>query len=209
MSRLIFVSRFVLPALLLGLLLGVGAGLALAGQPNTQAPPLAGDEELLDGPDASQTQFFERVAGSSFRPPDSATEFDYGANGCLYRVGATGGNAFTYDLQLPQGAQINFLRLFFNDASLPDNIELDLVAFDNAGLTVLIEEIASTGWTGWGSTTSTTVSHVVDNGGWAYILWAAIPDGPESGLQLCGVSIGFEYSLATNYLPALLNLAAP
>jgi hypothetical protein len=60
-----------------------------------------------------------------------------------------------------------------------------------------------------GSTTNTAFSHVVDNSSWAYILWAEIPDGPGSGLRICGVSVGYEYPLTANYLPAMLNLNAP
>jgi hypothetical protein len=93
MSRVSFFSRFVMPALLVGLLLGVGAGLALAGgserfegdgqfYANTgPAGSLAAgveaevESQIGDTPVSSerpaQTQFYERVAGSSFRISDN------------------------------------------------------------------------------------------------------------------------------------------
>jgi len=241
--------KFVLPVLLLGLLLGLGAGLVLAGQsdnaeggqespldrtlsgndeevaqtgsaqqadnfqvngegqPDTVVPSFITEEiELQANPDAPQAQLYNRVAGSNFQPRDSTTTFSYSGGGCLQRNSNTGDSWFTIDLSLPDGAVIDFLRVYYNDNDSTYDIDSELWAFDGAGGTTLIAEADSTGTPGYSSTGSDFFSHTVDNINESLVVVASIQGGVGPSLQLCGVRVRYQYSpFSANFLPAVLN----
>lgn len=253
MSKSHFISRFVLSVLLVGLLLGVGAGLALAdrtdnaeggrenpldrtlsdgdeevaagtvdpspgdfmangeGQPETEARTfVAEEEELQEDPDSPTAQFFKRAAGSNFRPRDSEVSFSYLGAGCVQRDTNVGDSWFTVDLQVPDGAIIDFLRVYYYDNDGTYNINSELWAFDGAGGTTLIAEADSSGTPGYSSAGSGFFSHTVDNLNESLVVVASIQGGVGSDLALCGIRIRYQYTpLASNFLPAVLNLTAP
>ena len=246
-------SKLVLFVLLLGLLLGLGGGMVLAGQPEDaeggQGIPLdktlsSSDIEVaqtgtaqpsdsfqengegepdtavatfsIEGierqasPEATQSQRFARMAGSNFQPRDSSATFSYSGGGCVQRNSNTGDSWFTIDLSLPDGAVIDFLRVYYYDNDATYNINSELWAFDGAGGTTLIAEADSTGAAGYSSTGSSFFSHTVDNLNESLVIVASIQGGVGSTLQLCGVRVRYEYSpLSTSFLPAVLNNPEP
>lgn len=253
MSKLNIVPKFVFPVLLLGLLLGVGAGLALAGRSDNaeggQESPIdktlsRSDEEVIEAeaaqqsgdfqvdgegqadtavstflveeveiqenPDAAQAQFFKRAAGSNFQPRDSAATFSYGGGGCIRRDSNVGDSWFTIDIQVPEGAIIDFMRVYYYDNSGTYDINSELWAFDGAGGTTLIAEADSTGAPGYSTAGSGFFSHTVDNLNESLVVVASIQGGVGSDLQLCGIRLRYQYTpLASNFLPSVLNLTAP
>ena len=241
-------SRLMLAILLLGLLLGVGGGLALAGQsdngeggqgtpldrtlssndvevaqtgteqdadifqingegqPDTAVPTVTEEIELLARPEVPQAQLFTRMAGSNFQPRNSATTYSYGGGGCVQRNANTGDSWFTIDLSLPDGAIIDFLRVYYYDNNPDNNINSELWAFDGAGGTMLIAQADSSGTPGYSSAGSDFFSHTVDNLNESLVVIAGIQGGVGSSVQLCGVRIRYQYSpFATNYLPTVIN----
>lgn len=64
-----------------------------------------------------QAQLFQFIAGSNFQPRDSDVAFSYRGAGCLMRDPGAGDSWFTIDLQLPEGAVLDFLRIFYYDNS--------------------------------------------------------------------------------------------
>lgn len=249
MFKLNSLSKLVLPVLLLGLLLGLGAGLALAGQsdnaeggqetpldktlsgsdeevaqlgsapqsdnfqvnsegqPDADVPNFITEEiELQANPDTPQAQLFSRMAGSNFQPRDSTATFSYSGGGCLQRNSNTGDSWFTINLSLPDGAVIDFLRVYYKDNDSTYDINSELWAFDGAGGTTLIAEADSTGAPGYSSTGSDFFSHTVDNTNESLVVVASIQGGVGPSLQLCGVRVRYQYSpFSANFLPAVMN----
>lgn len=166
--------------------------------------------ELIKSPDSPYAQFFKRSAGSNFQPRDSAAVFSYGGLGCLRRDSPVGDPWFTIDLQVPDGAIIDFLRVYFRDFSNNYNINSELWAFDGVGGATQIAEADSSGAPGYGSAGSGPFTHTVDNKSESLVLIASIEGGVGSALELCGTRIRYQYTLlSANFLPAMMNLTAP
>lgn len=245
-------SRMVLPVLLMVLLVGFGAGMAVAGQsdkaekgaeipidrtisrtheevtgmtaeqspgdflknaegqPETERPEYDIEEvELLEDPDAPNAQFFLRIAGSNFGPRDSDTTFSYGGAGCLQRDASGGDIWFTHDLQLPDGAIIDYMRVFYYDSAAWD-VYSELYAFDGAGGFSLLAEVDSSGTPGYGSNGIGGFSHTVDNVNESLVLIGGLPGAVGSSLRFCGIRIRYQYTLlSANFLPAVLNVNGP
>jgi len=181
------------------------------GQPETERPDFFIEEvELLEDPDAPQAQFYKRVAGSNFHPRDSDISYAYRGAGCVVREAGPGDSWFTTDLQVPEGAVIDFFRVYYYDNTSTYGIDSELWAFDGAGGVFLIAEADSIGSPGYGSTGSGSFNYSVDNTDEALVVVASIPEGAGYDLALCGVRIRYQYTLvAANFLPSVLNLTAP
>ena len=179
------------------------------GQPDTAVPTTITDEiERQAKPEAPLAQNFHRIAGSNFQPRNSTTAYSYLGGGCVQRNSSTGDSWFTIDLSLPDGAVIDFLRVYFYDMDATYDIESELWAFDGAGGTTLIAEADSSGALGYSSAGSNFFSHTVDNLNESLVIVAAIQGGVGSNLALCGVRVRYQYSvLATNFLPTIMNEA--
>ncbi|MCA9985205.1 MAG: hypothetical protein KDE59_12950 [Anaerolineales bacterium] len=170
------------------------------GQAATNEPGAAG---AVAAPQAQQYLF---IAGSNFRPRDSAATFSYTGGGCTQRNSNTGDSWFTTQIQLPDGATINSMTVYFLDNNVTYDINSELWNFNGAGGTNLLAEADSSGSPGYSSTSAPAFSHVVNNSAGPLSVVASIQGGVGSSLALCGLRIGYDYSpLATNYLPAVLR----
>lgn len=181
------------------------------GQPDTAVPAFIGEEvELQENPDAPQAELFKRVAGSNFQPRDSTTTYSYSGGGCMQRDANVGDSWFTVDLQMPEGAVIDYLRVYYYDNDNNYDINSELWAFDGAGGTTLIAEADSSGAPGYSSAGSDFFSHPVDNLNETLAVVTSIQGGVGADLQLCGIRVRYQYTpLSANFLPAVLNLTAP
>ena len=173
---------------------GITAGCSLTqycpGNPVTRQQMAAFIIRAMPEPTAGQE--FVRIAGSTFTPRDSTTTFSYSGGGCMQRNSNVGDSWFTHELQLPEGALIDFLRVYFYDNSASYDIFSELWAFDGAGGTTLIAEADSSGTPGYSSAGSDFFAHVVDNINQSLVLVASIQAGVGSALQLCGVRIRYQ-----------------
>lgn len=207
-------SKFVLVFLLVGLLLGFGAGLVLDGREKTvqaQTPDNENEGEETERPNQSQTAFYHRASGLSFYPLYHDWEYTQTlANGCLYRENGSGTNPYyyAYDLKLPHGAEITTFNVYYYDTS-PQDLEVELRAYDGAGSETLIEDGSSTGTQGYGVTQSGVFSHIVNNIAESLAMIVRISTDTDNALRFCGVRITYEFDISSNYLPAMLNLSAP
>lgn len=123
------------------------------------------------------------VAGSAFTPRSSSTTVTYPGGGC---INASGSYVVT-SLELPQGAEISGVRIFYYNNGSANSATAALTSYaGDGGSSDLI----------FGTTTQNTgfVSEyfmpsspplVINNGGQAYALLAST----GSGLQLCGMRV--------------------
>ncbi len=199
-------SRFGFSVLLLGLLLGIVGGWMLAGQ-SAQAESGLGDGVLP--PEAGGQTFYKRVSGTSFHPYSSGTAYNQGHLGCLHRSGNLGNNTFGYSLELPHGALVDYLWLYFYDTSSTNDMFVTISAHNGIGGEEIIDTIYSTSSGGFGTTGSGVFSHVVDNFTESLMIEAVFPNNQNFALQLCGVRVRYQFNISSNFLPAMLNSAVP
>lgn len=147
--------------------------------------------ETIENPRGGIGEFL-RVAGSNFTPRDASTTFSYASSGCMQRNSNVGDSWFTTDLQVPDGATIDYLRVYYNDTDAGFDVHSELWAFDSAGGTTLIAEADSTGSGGFGSAGSGFFAHVVDNVAESLVIVASIQGGVGSALTLCGVRVRYQ-----------------
>ncbi len=164
--------------------------------------------ELLPGSSSPErAQFFKFLSANTFVPYDDDMTYNYHGAGCVYR---TGGTSFSeHDLQLPDGAEIDFLRVYFYDNDAANNAAAHLFAFDAAGGFTSIASAASSGTPGQSSSGSGFFSYIVDNVSRALSLRLDYGGGTNSNLRICGVRLRYQYTVARLSLPAILNQTNP
>ena len=127
------------------------------------------------------------AAGVTFHPRDSGSSWEHVASGCVRRSG--GDATFTLNANLPQGARIDYLRIYYWDTSTLDSWSF-LQAFDGIGGFTNIASVMTSGFSGYGSQTSVYLGHIVDNAANSYsFLWNPITN---DNLYLCGMRIAYR-----------------
>lgn len=156
---------------------------------------------------ANGSMFYKRIAGHGFAPREGFAGYQSGELGCFYKVGLPVG--FDTNLQLPDGAIIRSLTLFFSDVSEENDVFLYLNSYDGLGSSDTIASLGSNSRTGFGSTKSDSLEYVVDNFAEALHLVVHFSDASDSATQMCGVRVGYEYNITSLSLPIMLNEATP
>jgi hypothetical protein len=151
---------------------------------------------------AASTQKFMFVSASGFTPLDDDMTYNYFTAGCMYR---TGGSSFSeYAVQLPQGAIVDYLRVYYYDNDAVNNATAFLFSFDGVGNYTEIASAASTGTPGLMNTGSGFFAHTVDNVDGSLELRLSYGGATTSNLRICGVRIRYQYSsLWATYLPTV------
>jgi hypothetical protein len=165
--------------------------------------------ELLPEPATPNlTEYFKFFSANVFVPYDDDMTYGYGGAGCVYR---TGGTSFTeHTLQLPQGAEIDYLRIYYYDMDAVNNARAILFTFDGYGGFTEIVAVESDGTPGQSSTASDFFSYFVDNINETLSLRLNYQSGSDSNLKICGVRIRYQYWLPTlTFLPLVLNQTSP
>lgn len=131
---------------------------------------------------------YYNATGSVFRPRDGDHGWDYSGGGC---VETTSTIAFlTLHLDIPDGARIDYLRLFYYDNSASSSVSF-ISNYDGSGGVDDLTSVASDGDTGYGTTLSTFVDHVVDSASRGYVVqWS--PGEVGGNQQLCGVRVAYR-----------------
>jgi hypothetical protein len=165
--------------------------------------------ELLPDPAApSATTYYKFISANTFVPYDDDMTYNYASGGCMYRTG--GGSWTEHTVQLPQGAEITYLRVYFLDNDATNDATAVLYAYDCYGGTAVIAEAESSGQLAYyRSEGSGFVSHFVDNEHEALSLSLNYDSATTSALRICGVRIQYEYTLSVTDLPLILNGASP
>jgi hypothetical protein len=127
------------------------------------------------------------AAGVTFHPRGGGASWEHVASGCIRRSGGDG--PFTLNANLPQGARIDYVRIYYWDSSTLDSWGF-VQAFDGIGGFTNIATVMTSGFSGYGSQTSEYVGHIVDNAANSYsFLWNPITN---DNLYLCGMRIAYR-----------------
>lgn len=168
----------------------------------SEAAAVASLDDLLAAPGPDQPNWPDAIdvspawtdfyyffaAGSVFRPRDSATGWDYPGAGCISARG--GSDLFTLHLDVPHGARIDYLRIFYYDASASTTRGF-ITTYNAQGGTTDLTSVASTGNTGYGTALSAYLGHVVNTETAAYVLnW--IPGAQGTTIRLCGLRVAYR-----------------
>ncbi len=162
-----------------------------------------GEELELTGPSAPDAaDLWYRIAGATFMPRDSDMEYGYSGRGCMYRAANVGDTQFYVDLQMPDGAIIDYLRVYYEDDSATHNARVELYSFDGQGGYTEIASATGIGSPGYGSAGIGGFSHEVDNVNESLVVLAGLPSSNDT-LAFCGVRLRYHCSYpGCMYLPA-------
>lgn len=209
---------FVLVVCIQIIVVGAIYGISEASQPTPPDPGTTKDEprepvsnslsspgeelELTEPSTPAAVNLWYRIAGATFMPRDSTTEYAYGGAGCMYRSANVGHQYFYADVQIPDGAEIDYLRVYYWDDSAGHNAQAKLYSFDGKGEFTEIAGATGSGTPGYGSALSGLFSHYVDNKNESLVVVANLPSS-DNNLMFCGVRLRYQCSPPScTYLPA-------
>ena len=121
MRKFRFSARYLIAGLaliaLLAVLLALGVaaqdpGSGQAGNLPEKVTVVEEVELLASANNLNQSTFYKRYSADTFTPQFSDMEYRYQTGGCVNRVGGGYGTT-VHDVQLPEGAEITYLRLYF------------------------------------------------------------------------------------------------
>jgi hypothetical protein len=143
------------------------------------------------------------VAGSSLHSADYSMRQDYQSGACV-SVLDTGLEFLNLSLQLPDGARIDYLRVYYYDTDGASNGIANIRKYDGAGGTTEIASVSSSGSSGYGTNLSAYVGHVVDNANGGYVLnWEPMVTG--STMSLCGLRVAYRLPVENLFLPIIMR----
>jgi len=147
--------------------------------------------ETNSDPNWSTEFYYYHVAGSALHPRDSAVEWNTGGSGgCLYQVSGSPYVIYNLHQEIPDGARIDYLRLFYYDTSADTSIAW-VTRYDDTGGLEDLTSVGSAGTAGYGTSLSAYLGHVVDNAGWSYLLnWRPYVNGTT--MFLCGLRVAYR-----------------
>jgi len=139
----------------------------------------------------STLYYYYHAAGSVFRPRDSSVNWgNDSSGGCLYLASGDVGMIFNIPLDIPDGVQIEYLRIYYNDTSA-SNSSAWVTRYDDEGNLEDVTYVASDGNAGYGTNLSAQLFHVVDMTNYSYVLnWRPYVVG--STMQLCGLRVAYR-----------------
>ncbi|MEO8056312.1 MAG: hypothetical protein ABI768_14225 [Acidobacteriota bacterium] len=133
---------------------------------------------------------YTRSLGIQYTPRTSGQTYAYPGGGCAYQTTATGGDYIT-PLNVPDGAILKYLRIYFYDTTATDLVAW-IVRYDQAGNTVDLTSVSSSGAAGYGTTLSPTITEVVDTALYSYgLVWR--PNVYTSAQQFCGARVAYYW----------------
>ena len=142
-----------------------------------------------DEPDSPLATFsYYTVLGVQLQPRVSATSFAYGSNGCLY-VTAGSDNRLLFPLLIPQGSEIKYLRVYYNDTNAGTDLTAWLTRYEPGQSSTDLISVTSSGSGGYGTSLSAELFEVFDSGvGYSLI---AATNTTDATVQICGVRIAY------------------
>lgn len=135
--------------------------------------------------------YYFHVAGSALRPRDSSVNWTTdGSGGCAVLSSGDTSVVFNVHLDIPNGARIDYLRLYYYDTSANDSYSW-ITRYNNTGSLTDLTTVKSTGTAGYGTTLSPLLGHIVDSTNFSYLLnWRPYQLGQT--MRLCGFRVAYR-----------------
>ncbi|HPH95047.1 MAG TPA: hypothetical protein PKW33_02230 [Anaerolineaceae bacterium] len=154
--------------------------------------PAPDENPPLEDPALVSPYSYYTVSGTTLRGRDNLSTLVYAGSGCSYAISTATDQVFNTPLQLPDGATIKYLRLYFYDND-PNAQLMGYLTYYQPGLNVYDYIYLATGVTatgGLGYMDSPEVTLTVDNSAYAYAL---IVRAGASGVKIkfCGMRVAY------------------
>ncbi len=135
--------------------------------------------------------YYYHATGSALHPRDSAVEWNTGGSGgCLYQVSGDTYTIYNLHQEIPQGARIDYLRIFYYDTSAGTSYAW-VTRYDDTGGLEDLTYVGSEGTAGYGTALSPLMEHVVDSTNYSYVLnWRPYVNGTT--MFLCGLRVAYR-----------------
>ncbi|MCA9971467.1 MAG: hypothetical protein KC425_14680 [Anaerolineales bacterium] len=203
-------SAIAVIGLVLGLVLVSGLSRVAAQSPETagtssaespaDSPAATTEEELERAPDALISW---RVTGSALKPRENDVSYTVSSNGaCTYVTAGDSSTVWNFAPDLPQGAVVDTLRMYYYDTS-GSNSSAWFTVYDLYGSIVDEWNVSSAGNSGNSFNDSGQINHTIDYSIYNYLInWR--PNGTGASLQLCGFRVFYEPPpFGAGFLPAI------
>lgn len=145
-----------------------------------------------------------RFVGSALKPRENDVDYRVASQGgCVYVSGGDDSTVWNLPLALPDGAQVEYVRIYVHDASPSDTCGW-FTKYNLYGSLVEEWAVCSTGNGGNGYwTTTISPTETIDYGSYSYVLnWR--PGVTGSTIQLCGLRLYYTAPFrAASFLPSL------
>ncbi len=163
--------------------------------------PLRPGEEGALLPNPALATYFQRYTGAFFQPRNaSSASYNYFGNGC---ISATANTYYVTEVQVPDGATIDFIRFYYYDA-VTENATMYVTTYNGQGGYQDVVSVSSSGGGGYGSAGTSLnlpVDHIAES-----IMILYRPNVVSSSMALCGARIRYQYTPPTQLnLPAVLR----
>jgi len=172
---------------------------------------LAPDENPPDGvraPNApSQTFHYYTVSGATMRGRSSNINYTYDSSGCIHLTSGSGLNLIVNtELQLPDNAEIKYLRVIYQDTSGSGSVAGYITRY-GPGLDAndLVTAASTSGFAGgYGFVVSQEITETVNNASYAYTL-IGFPSSASGNLRICGLRVAYYLSTSSTFVPTVLK----
>lgn len=160
--------------------------------PERLSPPdslnLPNQIDILNAPDALVSW---RVSGAALKPRENDVSYAVGSGGsCTYVSAGDASTVWNIEPNLPQGATVDTLRMYYDDTS-DSNSSAWFTVYDLYGSIVNEWPVYSSGNGGYSFNDSEAINHTIDYSVYSYLInWR--PNGTGSTLQLCGFRVFYE-----------------
>jgi hypothetical protein len=175
------------------------------GAPVVEREPGA-TNRLNTAPNAPTYNSSIRFVGSTLRPRQNDVSYTTNGNGsCVYVTAGDASTIWNFPLALPEGAKVEWLRMYYYDADGSHNTSGWFTKYDLYGGLVQEWAVNSTGSAG-NSYSDVLISptETIDYGAFSYVLnWR--PVAITSTLQLCGFRLFYTAPVGGIYLPVVIR----
>ncbi len=155
--------------------------------------PLMPDDNaaISDARAPTATFSYYTVSGATLRGRSSTAGYTYQGLGCTSSTSATD-RWLNTEMPIPDGATIKYLRIYYYDTNATGTVTAYLTRYQPGQTTDDITSIGSTAAfaSGYGTSLSAELTHVVDNTNYAYTLLASTSTA-VSTLRICGMRVAY------------------
>lgn len=130
------------------------------------------------------------LAGSTFIPVSSTSEYSYPGGGCISKTGGSS-MLFAHKVMLPAGTTAKYVRLYAYDDSVSDEVSVYFTTYNASGAFNELTTVASSTTGGHDSVLSPELDYVVNPGAAPINIVANLGSQNDSTLRFCGVRIAY------------------